>query len=212
MKVDRLLINSLRPTGANTTIVASDLVDKRQNMDIVQVPPKQIGNQIYWFKEIITSNLATSSTTYTESNTYWTLGGLTDSSTITALFDQYCIYSVVTSVSVDGNSPVGVSCSLLTAIDYDNVSNIGPSGIIQYNSCTETLIGPSTSLVRYVKPCVALAAYTGSFTGFTTSRTWLNSSSSSVQHYGLRLIALQCASVFNLRVVTEVVVGLRNKF
>jgi hypothetical protein len=210
--VDRELVNSVKATGANTTTVASDLIDRRQNMNLVQTPPKQLGNQIYWLKEIIISTVTTSTTTYVESNVSFTLAMFNDYSSLTSVFDQYCIYSAAVSYSIDGNSPVGVSASVLTALDYDNNANIGPVGIAGYNNCSETLLGPSTSLVRYVKPCLALAAYTTSFTGYATTRCWLNSNSPSIQHYGVRFIALQTNATFPIRVTIELVAGFRNKW
>jgi len=210
--VDRELINSIKATGSTTSTVASDLIDRRQNMNLVQTPPKQIGNQIYWIKEIVTNTFATSTTTWVENNVAFTLSGLNDYTSLVAVFDQYCIYSIAASFHVDGNSSTGVSASLLTALDFDNVSNLGPTGIVGFSNCSETLIGPSTSLVRYLKPCIALAAYTGTFTGYATQRSWLNCTSATVNHYGLRCIALQCAATFNIRVSYEYTVGFRNKW
>lgn len=210
--VDRILMNSIKATGSNTTTVSTDLVDRRQNMNIVQTPPKQIGNQIYWLKELSTYTFNTSTSTFTESNLSFTLSNLADASLVAGVFDQYCIYSVATSISVDGMSPTGVSATVLTALDYDNVANIGPTGISSYSNCSSALIGPSSSIVRYVKPCIALAAYTGTFTGYATQRSWLNCSSASINHYGQRIVVLQTNAVFAVRVVSEIVVGLRNHY
>jgi len=210
--VDRELVNSIKATGANSTTVATDLIDRRQNMNLVQTPPKQIGNQIYWVKENVLTTFNTSTSTYVENNWAFTLTGLNDYSNLTSVFDQYCIYSVAASFSVDGLSPVGVSISLLTALDFDNVAAVGPVGIAGFSNCSETLIGPSSSLVRYVKPCIALAAYTGTFTGYATQRCWLNCSSPSILHYGLRSVGLQTNASFTVRVVFEYVVGFRNKW
>jgi len=212
VKTDSLIVNSIRPTGSNTSTVASDLIDRRQNMNIIQVPPRQVGNQIYWLKELVTSTLNTSTTTYIENNVSFTLSGLNNYSGLVSVFDQYCIYSVAISISVDGSAPVGVSASVLTALDYDNTSAIGPTGIASFNNCSETLIGPSTSLVRYVKPCIALAAYTGTFTGYATQRCWLNSNSPSINHYGFRLVVLPTNATFSLRIVYEYTCGFRNSF
>jgi len=213
MSVDRIIINDIKATGSvNSTTVPSDLIDRRQNMNLVQTPPRQIGNQIYWIKELVTSTFTTSTSTYSENNYAFALNQLTDYTSLAGVFDQYCIYSVAASFSVDGNSPTGVSTTLLTALDYDNISNIGPSGIIGYSNCSETLIGPSTSLVRFVKPCLALGSYTGTFTGYAVQRSWVNCSSSSVYHYGIRSISLQTNAAFNVRVVQEFVVGFRNKW
>jgi hypothetical protein len=210
--VDREIVNSIKATGSTTTTVATDLIDRRQNMNIVQTPPKQISNQIYWMKELVIATVSTSTSTYVEANVAFSLNQLNDYSNLTSVFDQYCIYSVAVSFSVDGNSPTGVSVSLLTALDYDNIANIGPVGIANYTNCSETLIGPSSSLVRYVKPCIALAAYTGSFGGFATQRCWLNCNSPSIQHYGMRAVYLQTNASFLVRTVYEFVLGFRNKF
>jgi len=211
-KVDREIINSIKATGSTTTTVATDMIDRRQNMNLVQKPPKSIGNQIYWIKEIVTGTTSMSTSTYVETNYAFSLNNLADYSNLTSVFDQFCIYSVATSFSVDGNSPTGVSVSLLSAIDYDNVAPIGPTGILGFSNSTETLIGPSSSLVRYVRPCIALAAYQGSFSGYATQRSWVNCSTPSVAHFGLRTVALQVSATFNLRYASEYIVGFRNKW
>jgi len=209
---DRVIVNSIKATGSGTTTVATDLVDRRQNMNLVQTPPKQIGNQIYWIKEIVTSTVGTSTTTFVENNSVFTLSSLADASTLAGVFDQYCIYSVAQSYHVDGNSPTGVMCSVLTALDYDNASAIGPTGIVSYSNCTETMLSPTSSLVRYIKPCIAVAAFSSAFTSFATQRCWLNCSSPGVQHFCIRAILLQTNAAFNVRISSEYVVGFRNKF
>jgi len=210
--VDRVIERTMLQTGSTTSTVASDLVDRRQNMNLVQTPPKQIGNQIYWIEEIVTSTTGTSTTTFVENNSFFNMGQLTDASMVAGVFDQYCIYSVTCAISIDGSSPTGVLATVLTAIDYDNIASIGPSGIIGYSNCSETCISGSASLIRYIKPCLAVAVYSGAFTSFATQRCWVNSNSLNVQHYGLRCIIMQANAAYNLRFSYKYVVGLRNKF
>jgi len=209
---DRILIDSVKPTGSTTSVVESDLIAKRQNFNLVQSPPKQVGNMIFWCKQMYTGNFQTSTTTDVENNLQFQLSSLSDVSSITSFFDQYCIYSVAVNWSIDTQQAVGeITCNLYTALDYDNVSNIGLGGIVGYSTCQQSTISQGTSLVRLVKPCVAPALYSGSaFTNFGTSRLWCNSSSTNTAHYGIRAIAKQSAQVITIRVTQTWTIGLRN--
>jgi hypothetical protein len=210
---DMSIINSSKATGSTTTVVMSDVLNRRQNFNLVETPPKQIGNQIYWFKESVTGSFQTSTSTYSENNFQFQLSSLQGVSSITAMFDQYAFYAISTSFMIDSIQSSGGNAivTMLTALDYDNISNIGPSGIVQYSSYAESCLSPSVSLIRLVRPCVAPALYSGSaFSNFGTARLWCNSSSNNTVHYGLRAIALQTAATVTVRWNQQWVIGCRN--
>jgi len=211
---DALQVNSMKLTGASTSFPKYDLVLRRQNMNLVQTPPKQIGNQIYWIKEIYSGTFQASTTTYVENNLQFQLSSLTDASSLAAVFDQYCIYSVTLNLSLDGNqtNPGLMSVSGVTAIDYDNIATIGPSGIIGYSTSAPYTINNDSSHCRFVRPCIAIAGYTGSFGGFLTARMWCNSSSTNIVHYGIRNVVYQNNVAVVIRTNLEFVVGFRNKW
>jgi hypothetical protein len=211
--VDRMLANSMKATGSTTSLVASDFSGRRQNFNIVQRPPKNFINQIYWIKELTTQTFATSTTIPIETNIAFQLNNLGDSGNLASIFDQYCCYSATVSVSCDGTSVSNDAVTIFTAIDYDNVNNVGLTSLLEYSTCSESTVSKGTSLIRYIKPCIASNIYGSSgFGSFSTQRCWIDSNSTSVQWYGFRSIAMQTLNVATMRVNIETVWGFRSKW
>jgi len=211
--VDRLMTGLARATGSTTTVIPADMNQRRQNFNLVQSPPKNFMTMIYWVRESVAApiSLASTTTVVSENNFSFTLNSLSNVSSLTTVFDQYCIYSVTVTFTYGSiNTGFLAPLDLYTAIDYDNTTNIGLSGIQNFASYNESIIVPGTSLVRTVKPCVALAAYTGAFTGYTTGRVWIDCNSTTVNHYGLRTIIGIAGSALALSVSTSYIVGFRN--
>ncbi len=213
--VDRLLVNSNKPTGSTTTVVETDLIQRRQNFNLVQSPPKNLGNQIYWLRSSTSYDVAipaSPGSAYTESNFLFQLSALSNSSQIGSLFDQYCIYAVTVSIFADNvSSSYGQSLVVHTALDYDNVASVGPTAILGFNSCETSALTVGDSIVRFVKPCVAGNVYGSSaFGSYSTQRIWLDMASKDVSHYGVRMIVIAPPNASSLRVTQNFVVGLRN--
>lgn len=212
---DKLLLQTSKQSGASTSTVNYDLRMRRQNFNLTQTPPRQIGNQIYWFKETVFFTFNTSTTTFFEQNFSFTLNQLSDSSSIAAIFDQYCIYAVTGNISIDTSTSNPQICivDLLSGIDYDSTAAIGPTGLQVYNTCNSARLTSDISHARFVKPCIAPAVYNGStFTGYGISRAWLDSQSSNIPHYGLRFVFFQTNNVITIRAAFEYVIGCRNKY
>jgi hypothetical protein len=170
----------------------------------------------YWVRQSVVNSSAfsTSLTVVSENNFQFMLTDLNSITNYTSVFDQYCIYSVSATFTFAGLNPNSgaytQSVPFFSAIDYDNVTNTGLAGLDQFSTFNESQITPSSSVVRYVKPCVALAAYTGTFNGFTTTRLWLDCNSTSVAHYGLRTICGPTSVVINITAAFSYVLGFRN--
>jgi len=212
--IDRLMLNNSKETGSATSSVPFDLIRRRQNFNITQTPPKSLGNQIYWFKELVRFTFNTSTSTFAENNFSFKLSDLQDSSAITAMFDQYCIYAVAANLSLDTttSNPHLVILDVISAIDYDSTGNIGPAGIQAFNSAVNAKVTTQTSHSRFVKPCVAPALYNNSvFTSYGIARLWIDSQSADAAHYGLRYIILQSPNVVTVELTLEYVIGCRNK-
>jgi hypothetical protein len=207
---DAEIVNLAKATGSTTVVIRDDLSRYRQNMEIVQIPPRNFSSHITWIREsVVYTSYATSSTSYAEQNFQFNLSSLPNVSSIVAMFDQYCIYAVTVTITNAQSSPSEIT--MLSAIDFDSVANVGPSGIVNFGSYNMSLLTQSTSLVRMVKPCIAVAAYSGTFTSYTTNRSWLDSNSTGVLHYGVRTIALQTSSgSVPFTVSHDYVIGLRN--
>jgi len=119
-------------------------------------------------------------------------GFLDQSGSIAALYDQYRIAMVeVTFRPMFNANPLSALSStivplLYTAIDYDDAVTPTSIGVMRaYANCMESQY--ETQVRRFV-PHIAVAAYNGSFGGFSNSAApWIDAASTSVQHYGLKV-------------------------
>lgn len=160
---------------------------------VTQSPPRNLRNQIYWFQKSITyaNALSISATGYTEQNVQFTLATMLPSeyTAFISLFDQYCIHTIVIHINVT-NSLLNFSGSagrLTTAIDYDNIANLGTEVAVQEFSTSQTVeVSQGTCVERVIRPCVDMTIYQASSSGYGPTRVWLDSASPSVPHYGLR--------------------------
>jgi len=210
----RTFVASNRPTGMTTSFPIEDLVFRRQNFNIVQTPPKQLSNQIFWtmFKSdnaISVSNIAVS-----EFNLSWGINAFPGAAAFLAAFDQYCIHSIV--VTMSSNSNVSTPFRVWTAIDYDSVSNIGKAGIQAFPTCAfSSLAGDgSSSHERLLYPCIA-----PQITGLGTlpqaggvGRCWLDSAFPNIIHYGFRSVTDLWVNVSTqaIEITYSAVCGFRN--
>jgi len=212
--VDGMLVNAARASGSgNTEILAMDLRVRRQNMNLVQTPPKNFMSDIYWVRASIAQDNAyvTNTSTNNEVGFTFTLSAVDNGSTYAAVFDQYCIYGVTVDLSFGSNNTANGNIDCHTAIDYDNVAAIGLPAMTAFNSYNHAVLNASGSnVVRFVKPCIATSAYNGAFTGFTTTRSWIDANSPSVLHYGLRVILGSSGAALSVTATFSYVIGFRN--
>jgi hypothetical protein len=213
--VDREIINSHKASGATTNVVGSDLVLTRQNFNIVQSPPKQLSNQIFWCEMSVDDLISLSNTAVTEANVTYAASSFSAFSAAAAFFDQYCIYAVTTTISslLVEASYGAIQC--YTAIDYDSAANVGKSGILSFSSANYTSLGSGgqSSLIRFIKPCIAPQVTSSNLpVAGGVGRMWLDCAYPSVQHYALRnLYDIFSSSVTNaVHRVHTAVIGFRN--
>jgi len=212
---DAEIVNSHKATGSTTNVVVSDLMLKRQNFNIVQRPPKQLSNQIFWCELSTDDMVSLSNTAVTEINVTFAASSFNGFSNAATFFDQYCIYAVtVTLATLVVEASFGaIQC--YTAIDYDSSANIGKAALQGYSSFNYTSLGPGgqSSLIRFVKPCIANQVTSSNLpVPGGVVRQWLDVAYPSVAHYGLRnIFDIYSANVTNAvhRVYTAVV-GFRN--
>jgi len=114
-----------------------------------------------------------------------TLGAFPTATDITNLFDQYRIVQVkVEFIPTARNED---SAALTTVIDYDDSATLTSlNQALQYDTRMSTTSGTQVTRVFAARP--ALAAYTGSFNGFTSSSpfTWIDSASTNISYYGCK--------------------------
>jgi hypothetical protein len=79
-------------------------------------------------------------------------------------------------------------------IDYDDTSALSSAGAaVVYSNCV--VLNPGESVERIFKPKVAIAAYTGSFSGYAVEDdVWIDAASSTVQHYGVKVWVDPCTA------------------
>jgi hypothetical protein len=213
---DREILNSQKSTGSTTTVVVSDLSMKRQNFNLIERPPRQIGNQTFWCKLMYDEPLSLS--TIAASNEYnraFLGSNFNGFSSAASFFDQYCIYSVTINVTSLMVSASYGAAQCYTAIDYDSVANIGKVGIQAFSSCNYSAIGAdaTSAVTRFLKPCIAPQVTSSNLpVAGGVARAWLDCAYPSVQHYGLRMLFdAFSANVSNgIHVAYSAVFGFRN--
>jgi len=216
--IDRELVASSRTTGKESTnFPAEDMLRSAPSMSLTQTPPKNIRGQIHWVQAQYSRVSTLSNTVNSEVNYTFALSDISSLNGLTGYFDQYCIYAVVVTVQCND---VGVSATTetgrgYTAIDYDNIANIGSEAAIQaFGTCVAFVPGRSVQQ-RLIKPCVAPAIYnTGSvFTGYGVARAWLDCSSNQIPHYGFRsYFAANGVSGLNIDYIITYIIGFRNNY
>jgi hypothetical protein len=213
--VDREIINSHKASGATTNVVKSDLVLTRQNFNIVQTPPRQLSNQIFWCEMSVDDLISLSNTAVTEANVTYAASSFSAFSAAAAFFDQYCIYAVTTVISslLVEASYGAIQC--YTAIDYDSAANVGKSGILSFSSANYSALGSGgqSSHLRFIKPCIAPQVTSSNLpVAGGVGRMWLDCAYPSVQHYALRnLYDIFSSSVTNaVHRVHTAIIGFRN--
>jgi len=147
-------------------------------------------NQVTIQSSIETQDFVTSSTTvpvYT--SCYFALGSLANSSAFTGVFDQYKIDRLEVWIVPTANSvPIGAQQygSYSSCIDYDD-ANTPPNASAVLDK--QTVIQSSMLAGQYHswKPRFAIAAYSGTFTSYSSSDGWVDCASPGVQYYGLKM-------------------------
>jgi hypothetical protein len=151
--------------------------------------PFNFQTNIHWFQTSVDTNFALSTSAITEQNQSFQLVNTAIAASIAGLYDQYAIFAVYIRVSSTGLPASSGSGRIITALDYDNVANLGSiATLLGYSTSTDT--SSIEVQERYVEPCNAPALYNGSaFSAFGQDRMWVDCANTGVPHYGLRCIA-----------------------
>lgn len=171
-------------------------------------------DQTYEFSQSFEiSALATSSTTVpTFTANYFTLSSLDQASSLVAIFDQYRISNIrvqlIPRISVvDTTANTGLFTSLIDLDDSASITTLGQAHDFQ---SAMTSRGTETHVRTFV-PRVALGAYAGTFTSYANmGNQWIDTASTSVQHYGLKTAWSATSSVYIYDAVTTFLVQFRN--
>lgn len=186
--VDRYLLENELETGGLSCVYPEDIARRPINGMISQRPPRNLDNQIFWWKsarqQTLTLNYLAPPN---EFNMAFSLDVCSGYAALTAVFDQFCLYSVIVSFSLGANSNAYVF-KVHTAVDLDNIGNLGTLAQLEaYSSHHESLLNPTgLSHIRYVKPNTAPVITTATVGPAGVSRNWLDCGYPGVVHYGLR--------------------------
>lgn len=166
-------------------------------------------NKPYWtvqsgeIKSVLTTGAGV--TTYQKNFTSTDIPGF--GAGLAGSFDQYWIRTVefwltpqATNLSTTGISVV---------IDYDDSAALSLAAIQQYSNVCSAVT--NCGIHGIFHPHVAVAAYGGAFTQFKNEQSsWIDSGSTTVQHYGIKVVAdiNAAAIIYDLRYRLEV--GFRN--
>jgi len=141
----------------------------------------------------VNKGLVAGSTSAATFYTYaFTLADCSEYSSFTNLYDQYrivkiqCLFMPLTLLQTAGTGSV-TSSPLVVIADYDDNSTL-TSMVQLYNYQNVQFCKCQDKLEFAIKPRLALAAYSGSFTSYANaSPQWIDSNSTAVQHYGIKV-------------------------
>jgi hypothetical protein len=125
--------------------------------------------------------------TYTGST--FTAASINDFTSLAAVFDQYRITEIEVWIiphTSNATANTAIPGLMSSVIDYDDAT--APGSLAQlgdYSNCLTT--SGLTGHYRRWRPRAAVALYSGAFTSYgNVESPWIDCSSSSVQHYGLK--------------------------
>jgi len=179
-----------------------------------------LSNQVYNIVQAFeVQNVHTTSiTTPTFSQQAYSLSQLDQVSSLITLFDQYRIVMVearYVPVSFNSGSTVtttNFSGGLITSVvDYNDAAMLTSVG--QALDYQNELTAPcGSSFTRTFKPHLSVGAYTGTaFTGYSNdSDQWIDTVSSTVQHYGLKLASTSTGTSITYSSISRIWIQFRN--
>lgn len=211
----KILINSRRPTGATTEIVASDYLPRPSMWgQRLPRPPADWVNRVHWFTASY-ETILTPMPTNVESNFAPTVASFTAlNQQLISTFDQYCFEEMsITFLAAPSQASANVQMvPLYTAIDYDNNTNTGLPFMLGLSSCALCCLSPTTTITRWCQPAIAseLLNQSAAAVGAGVMRSWIDSTYLNIPHYGFKTILEQSLSNLRISCIVTVLVGCRN--
>jgi len=154
-------------------------------------PYNTIGNQnFFWRASYDASSVIQQGTSLDTSVSYsFNLSNFPGYNDFVSTFDEYRLHALSVCISPNyTNFPANaLNPRLWTVIDYDDAATVSRASAEAYDTCV--ISPPGCGVIRVIKPRIAMAAYTGTFTGYVNmAEQWIDLNSTSVQHYGLKLV------------------------
>jgi hypothetical protein len=183
VKLPARRVQADRPRSANSLSAVFNPLAGRPSLPFSNLVPE--------IHVVLTGNVPitfTSSTTVpVYGNALFSLGTFAGSSEYTSLFDQYRIDMLevwIVPLNAQGTTVFGEFDS---AVDLDDSNTPATADTVRSKQGAIQTYSGNGHYHRW-RPHVAIAGYTGSFSGFTNvSSRWIDSASTAVQHYGLKI-------------------------
>lgn len=150
--------------------------------------------RVHYIKRTFSSAMFVSSTTAATLGAYsFQLSDLPNYTEFTQLFDEYKICAVkVKFMPLQSETNTGTTTNyqmmpFFTVIDPDDTTAPADlNTLFQYESLKAHF--PLRPFSRYIKPRMSVGAYSGAFSSYANVKPgWVDASSPSVQHYGLKI-------------------------
>jgi len=173
--------------------------------------PRNIGNVVVWDVVKVRSIGNSNTSGITEANNSVSLSTHPQASSWAALFDQFCIPQFsVTWYPLEPPSSTGTTLELHTAIDFDNVSNLGSiAALDDFGSAQVDVLIWNKRVTRSCQPCFKSTA--SGTASAAVQRGWLDTATPAISHYGIRAIfAAGITAAQNFTIETTVWYAFRN--
>jgi len=174
---------------------------------------KTVGGKVFNIVQTGETNLTQTSTSLFVGNSLqFSLNSIAQTSSFTAIFDQWRIMMVEVIVMPFAGPGATVAGTAYTVIDYDDAATpTSSSQLIQYENLQVSQA--AQPIRRCFIPHSAVAAYNGAFTGFqNVARQWCDSGSPGIQHYGFKMGNDTTSSVMGLVALYRIWFQFRNVF
>jgi hypothetical protein len=199
---------------ADVLTVPDDLTRRPRNWLLTETPPKNFASMPHWVQDSYETTISISNSAPTYYGLAFLLNAFNALNNMVSYWDQYCIYSAVVRLYTGyvGAQPFSLG-EVVTCLDFDNITSLGSyQSYLDYSSADEAVIMPGKSIERFLKPTVTTEVYNGSIaTAYGLARTWIDSGSSAIPHYGFRA-AFQNNGLSGAAMVVSVTIiaGFRN--
>jgi len=172
-------------------ILPQDALDVTRTISVPSSIPRNISQQIHWFRSTYDTQIATSATVPTYGAVNFVLSYIGDYTGYQSIFDEYCIVeATVRFVPIQGPGAVAAPLTgeFITVLDHDDSTPLStlssardyPSALITKGSVGQT---------RVCYPRLATALYAGAFTSYGQTKCWIDMASPQVVHYGIKWAA-----------------------
>jgi hypothetical protein len=189
--------------GMNPTNRGDLAVKPPDDSNVPKSIPRNVQSLIAW-DSVKVNSLITGASSLVETNYAASLSIHPQASSWASLFDQWTIPQFT--VEFDSQIPPGatnIPPVLYTAIDFDNVANLGSIAVLEdYSTCEARQLTTGVRTMRSVRPCVKIVQ---GVSGGSTSTSgvskamWVDSGQITTQFYAIRsILGISPATVVNV--------------